>query len=125
MGILLKADKPVKAYYLIEESARHGHRLTPASVYRVLDFLMKTGFVHKVNALNAYVACSEHDNNTDHQPLLLVCRSCQKTTEINDPDISTLLYARLGALGHSVKGGSIEVNGQCRLCSKKLGSKKK
>jgi Fur family zinc uptake transcriptional regulator len=117
LGILLKAEKPVKAYTLIEESARVGRRLTPATVYRVLGFLMEHGLVHKVNALNAFVACSESDRDINHQPLLLVCPSCQKTTEINDPDLATLVFAKLGSLGYSLKRAAIEVHGQCQLCS--------
>ncbi|MDR1677368.1 MAG: transcriptional repressor [Deltaproteobacteria bacterium] len=119
MGILLKKGQPVKAYDLIEESARLGCRLTPATVYRVLDFLMEHGLVHRVNALNSYLACSCYDPYLEHQPLLLVCPSCQKTTEINDPALSDLFFSKLEALGHSISDGSIEVRSRCSLCAEK------
>jgi Fur family zinc uptake transcriptional regulator len=119
MGILLKAGKPVKAYTLIDETARLGRRLTPATVYRVLDFLIEYGLVHKVNAINAFVACTESENNLNHQPLLLVCSSCQHTTEINDPDLAGLVFSKLNALGHALESGSIEVHGRCQLCADK------
>ncbi|MDR2368194.1 MAG: transcriptional repressor [Deltaproteobacteria bacterium] len=120
MGILLNAGKPVKAYDLIEEAGRSGRRLTPATVYRVLGFLMDQGLVHRVNALNAFVACAEsHGRLSRHQPLLLVCPSCRKTTEINDPDLSVMVFGKLSDLGHSLKGGSIEVHGQCQVCAEK------
>jgi Fur family zinc uptake transcriptional regulator len=119
MGILLRAGKPVKAYDLIEESARLGRRLTPATVYRVLEFLMGYGLVHRVNALNAFVACTDTDHRLGHQPLLLVCPSCRQTTEINDPDLAVMVFGKLNDLGHALKGGSIEVHGRCQLCADK------
>jgi Fur family zinc uptake transcriptional regulator len=119
MGLLLKAGKPVKAYDLIEQSAVLGRRLTPATVYRVLDFLMENGLVHKVNAINAFVACTEQDGALDHQPLILVCPTCQKTTEINDPDLSIMVFEKLNDLGYALKRGSIEIHGHCGLCEEK------
>jgi Fur family zinc uptake transcriptional regulator len=119
MEVLLKAGKPLKAYALAEEIALRGRRITPATVYRILDFLVGRGLVHKVNAINAYVACSERGAPPAHQPLLLVCPSCQKTTEINDPDLSSLLFSKLAGLGHSMEGGSVEVRGRCGFCAGK------
>jgi Fur family zinc uptake transcriptional regulator len=119
LGLLLRAGQPVKAYTLIEEAAGQGRRLPPSTIYRVLDFLQEHGLVHKVNSLNSYVACSESDGPQGHQPLLLVCPRCQRTAEVNDPDLSSMFFARLQALGHHVQGGSIEVHGQCQLCAGK------
>ncbi|MDR2300671.1 MAG: transcriptional repressor [Deltaproteobacteria bacterium] len=119
MGLLLTAEKPVKAYELIERSALQGRRLTPATVYRVLDFLIEHGLVHKVNAINAFVACSDYEGALEHHPLILVCPACQKTTEINDPDLSIMVFGKLNSLGYSLKSGSIEIHGHCGLCAEK------
>jgi Fur family zinc uptake transcriptional regulator len=120
LGILVNQGKPLKAYSLLEEARLLGRRLTPTSVYRVLDYLMKKGLIHKINALNAYVVCTEtHDGQSFHQPLMLVCPDCQKATEINDQELLAPLFAKLDALGYRVGGGAIEVHGQCRLCSEK------
>jgi Fur family zinc uptake transcriptional regulator len=119
MGSLLTAGKPVKAYDLVEETGRAGRRLTPSTIYRVLDFLQENGLVHKVNALNAYVACTDHGGHSEHRPLLLVCRDCQSTTEINDPDLGGAFFNRLASLGFKTAGGSIEVRGQCPACAGK------
>ncbi|MDR0356559.1 MAG: transcriptional repressor [Deltaproteobacteria bacterium] len=119
LGLLLKTGQPVKAYDLIEEAGRLGRKMTPTTIYRALDFLIDNGLVHKVNALNAYVACTEQSVPLVHEPLLLVCPDCRKTSEINDPDLMDSIFAKLESLGFSISGGSIEVHGQCRSCSSK------
>jgi Fur family zinc uptake transcriptional regulator len=116
LSILVKSGKPLKAYSLLEEARFLGRRLTPTSVYRVLDYLLEKGLIHKVNALNAYVVCTETDEaQLAHKPLMLVCPDCQKSMEINDQDLLGPLLAKIEALGYQV-GSSIEVHGQCRLC---------
>ena len=119
LRLLLEAEGPVKAYELLEAARDRGQRLTPATVYRVLDYLQAVGLVHKVNSINAYVACNERDGGSDHHPLILVCPDCRKTTEINDRRLFEAIFARLGALGHAVEGGSVEVHGLCPLCAGK------
>jgi Fur family zinc uptake transcriptional regulator len=81
---------------------------------------MASGLVHRVNAINAFVACSSRENQSQrHQPLIIVCPSCQKTTEINDPDLSVLVFDKLKSLGYGLKSCSIEIHGQCLICSEK------
>jgi Fur family zinc uptake transcriptional regulator len=119
LEILVDKGAPVKAYDLLEEARLLGRRLTPTSVYRVLDYLLEKGLIHKVNALNAYVVCThDSDSPSSHQPLMLVCPDCQKTTEINDIDLLAPINKKLGDLGYRI-GGAIEVHGQCRGCAEK------
>jgi Fur family zinc uptake transcriptional regulator len=112
---LLKSGEPVKAYELIETMRESGKRLTPATIYRILDFLLRHGLIHRVNALNAYVICA--DMPEEHHLLMLVCPNCQKTTEINDPAIYKAMFKRLGELGFNLDDGSVEVHGVCRDCA--------
>ncbi|MDR1685522.1 MAG: transcriptional repressor, partial [Desulfovibrio sp.] len=69
--ILLTAHKPVKAYEIIECMRDRGQRLTPASIYRTLEFLLEHGLAHRVNALNAYVPCT--GPHEEQALLLFVC----------------------------------------------------
>jgi Fur family zinc uptake transcriptional regulator len=115
---LLAAPGPVKAYDLIDSLRSRGHKLTPATVYRILEFFLQNGLVHRVNALNAFVACSD-SHLPAHNPLILVCPGCQTTTEINDEGLYSTIFTRLGALGFEIKDGSVEVRGVCRKCAEK------
>ncbi|MDR3153107.1 MAG: transcriptional repressor [Deltaproteobacteria bacterium] len=112
---LMTATGPVKAYDLMDSLRAKGHRLTPATVYRILEFLLHNGLVHRVNAINAFVACSDRHRSA-HNPVIVVCPGCQTTLEINDEGLYTSIFNRLGALGFDIKDGAIEVRGVCRKC---------
>jgi Fur family zinc uptake transcriptional regulator len=112
---LLSAPGPVRAYDLIEAASQPGNRLAPATVYRILDFFLENGLVHKVSSLNAFVAC-DCQPEAEHRPVILVCPDCRNTTEINDDHLASSLYKRLDELGYPLKDGSIEVTGTCGKC---------
>ncbi|MDR2669799.1 MAG: transcriptional repressor [Desulfovibrio sp.] len=112
--ILLTARKPVKAYDIIEYMRDRGQRLTPASIYRTLEFLLEHGLAHRVNALNAYVPCT--GPHEEQALLLFVCSECRETTEIDDSVLYDAVRSRLDGLGISLRDGCIEIQGTCRNC---------
>jgi Fur family zinc uptake transcriptional regulator len=115
LEILLERGGPVKAYDLLEAMRGSGRPIPPATAYRTLEFLLEQGFAHRVNALNAYVACTgEH---AGQRLILLVCSVCRKTEEIDDPGIYHSLVDRLDERGFSLAGGSVEVQGVCPCCA--------
>src|SRR3954453_12524056 len=57
LELLLQHGQPMKAYDLIAGFATGGPPAKPPTVYRALDFLEKQGFAHRIESLNAYVAC--------------------------------------------------------------------
>jgi Fur family zinc uptake transcriptional regulator len=111
----MAADFPVKAYGLIEYMRARGKRITPATVYRTLDFLLQNGLVHRVNSLNAYIACTGKHSN--HVLLVFTCSECQKTTEIDDQALYDFMQSRLKKLGMSLQGSCIEIRGTCKKCT--------
>ncbi|MDR2442776.1 MAG: transcriptional repressor [Deltaproteobacteria bacterium] len=116
LSILIEAEAPIKAYDLLESARSRGQRLTPTSIYRVLDFLQESGLIHRVNSLNAFVLCNDSHRESSHHPVIVVCPGCGKTTEINDAALAENLSASLVALGHPVEMVSIEVHGVCPIC---------
>ena len=61
--------KPSKAYDLLDEVSKMNYSAKPPTVYRALDFLLENGFIHKINTLNAYIACThtlKHDLSLIH-----------------------------------------------------------
>lgn len=78
LELLLSADAPVKAYDLLAALKPGPGAAKPPTVYRALDFLMKAGLAHKVEALNAYVGCVHHD---DGGAELFICGDCGNVEE--------------------------------------------
>ncbi|MDR1086242.1 MAG: transcriptional repressor [Deltaproteobacteria bacterium] len=115
LEILVQAAGPVKAYDLLEKLRDRSQRLTPSTVYRILDYLENHGLIHRVDALNAYLACTGQPHS--HHPLIVVCSGCQKTREINDQDLYQSIFRKLEALGLTLTSGSIEIKGVCDRCA--------
>ncbi len=58
LEILLQEHVALGAYAILERLRQEGLGSQPPVAYRALDFLVKHGFVHKIERLNAFVACS-------------------------------------------------------------------
>jgi Fur family zinc uptake transcriptional regulator len=116
LELLLTAGRPIKAYDIIEQMREKGERLTPATVYRIMDFLLQYGLVHRVNSLNAFVSCTGN-HAAKHTALMFVCSECKQTEELEDQHLYEAMRAKLGALGLSLSDNCIEVQGTCRSCT--------
>jgi Fur family zinc uptake transcriptional regulator len=115
LELLLAASSPIKAYDLIERMRDKGERLTPATVYRTLDFLLQYGLAHRINSLNAFVPCT--GSHEEQALLIFVCSECRHTEELEDQTLYAAMRARLGELGMSLRDNCIEIQGTCRNCA--------
>ncbi|KAF1709387.1 Fur family transcriptional regulator [Pseudoxanthomonas kalamensis DSM 18571] len=119
LGLIAKAGKPVKAYELLEwvRAEKGVGADAPPTVYRALDFLMANGFVHKLESVNAYVAC-HHPSSAQHSVPFLICDRCHNAVELEDRDVVAQLDARAKALGFHPQAQTLEVHGLCARCAK-------
>jgi hypothetical protein len=72
-------------------------------VYRALDFLLANGFIHKLESVNAFVAC-HHPNAAQHSVPFLICDGCHSAVELEDEHVVATLDAQARALGFSAAG---------------------
>ncbi|MBQ7607471.1 MAG: transcriptional repressor [Desulfovibrionaceae bacterium] len=115
---LLASDHPLKAYDIIDLLRTKGENLSPATMYRTLDFLQESGLIHKVSCINAFMPCTcEH---TDQSSMLFVCSSCQNVKEIDDKPLYEMMRARFLELGISAENTAIEMQGLCLKCQQKM-----
>ena len=113
LELLLRAGHPVKAYDLIAAFGEDGAPAKPPTVYRALEFLTAQGFAHRIESLNAYVACKRADDG--HAAAFLICDCCGATREIASHGASPM--AALGdAAGYQVSSVTIEAHGLCADC---------
>lgn len=113
LELLLRAGRPAKAYDLIAQFGEDGRPTKPPTVYRALDFLERQGLAHRIESLNAYVACRQGDKA--HTAAFLICRCCQTSREL-DTGGPTELLAAGERLGFSLDGLIIEGHGLCADC---------
>ncbi|MGJ8545067.1 MAG: transcriptional repressor [Sulfitobacter sp.] len=114
LEILLAEHRAMGAYDLLAHLAQEGLGAQPPVAYRALDFLVSAGFAHKIEALNAYIACTHL--GSDHAPAFLICRSCKSVAETE----TSLTKGRLGdaakATGFVIERTVVEAEGLCPAC---------
>ncbi|MEM9550294.1 MAG: transcriptional repressor [Pseudomonadota bacterium] len=115
LEILLDEHRALGAYEILEVLAREGLGAQPPVVYRALDFLVKNGLAHRIERLNAYVACTHVDSK--HAPAFLICRHCKTVSEA-DTSLATWrvgLFAEVK--GFKIERVVVEAEGLCPACS--------
>jgi Fur family zinc uptake transcriptional regulator len=115
--LVVKAGQPVGAYRLLEAMQAKGTRVMPPTVYRALNFLQGKGLVHRIESLNAFVACT-HSGHA-HEGQFLICSECGKTEELTDESVSALLRDRAQSHGFTLTRQTIELKGLCASCAAK------
>jgi Fur family zinc uptake transcriptional regulator len=113
LDALERAAGPQSAYALLEAVADSGIR-APVQVYRALDKLVAAGLVHKVESLNAFIACADHEKG--HWAAFTICNNCGTVDEV--PVLRPDKLASSFETGRfDVKSGQIEMRGLCGRCT--------
>ena len=115
LELIAAAQKPVKAYDLLDQLKDDRGNAAPPTVYRALDFLLEHAFIHKLESINAYVSC--HHPSVAHHVPFLICDVCESATEICDERVARLLNDQASALGFRTRAQTLEVHGKCKRCS--------
>jgi Fur family zinc uptake transcriptional regulator len=113
--LVIKAGQPVGAYRLLEAMQDKGTRVMPPTVYRALNFLQGKGLVHRIESLNAFIACTQHEQ--EHEGQFLICSDCGKTEELADESVSEMLREKASAHGFTLTQQTIELRGLCKDCA--------
>jgi Fur family transcriptional regulator, zinc uptake regulator len=119
-ALVAGAGRPIGAYDLLAALEPERGRVPPTTVYRVLDFLVEHGFVHRIESRNAFFACREIGK--PHQSQFLICERCGDTVEIPGNELAERLSSVPTAHGFEVHRQVVELSGLCGDCqAKKLG----
>lgn len=82
-----------RAYDLIAAFAPGG--VKPPTVYRALDFLIAHGFAHRVESLNAFIACTQVAPG--HAPAFMICDCCGRADEVAVSELRSALDGSEGS----------------------------
>ena len=113
LEFLLKDHRPLGAYEILELLRDAGLSSKPPIAYRVLDFLIEQGFVHKIQGLNSFVACAYPGHN--HSPAFMICRICDKVAEVKDRETGANLEKE-SLVDFKIEEAFIEMKGVCNSC---------
>lgn len=115
LNTLSKADGPLSAYTILDRLREDGFR-APLQVYRALDKLLGAGLVHRLESLNAFVACARPHCHGEGMIAFAICEGCGQVDEFSD----AVMQERLGAWSKehafSTEKTIIEIRGRCGNC---------
>lgn len=113
--ILWHIEKPLKAYEILHELLLIKPNSKPPTVYRVLDYLVACGVVHKVESIQSYTLCHEPKQKLPSE-ILMVCSRCHRVREVYDKGMRALVQKlSLDNLFH-LGQDAIELKGCCQVC---------
>ncbi len=112
---LLAAGVPLGAYALLDRLKGSNFK-APLQVYRALDKLVEYGMVHRLESLNAFVACA-HRHSEDGPTAFAICDICGQVEEFTDPDIGRGLARWSSSQPFKIAKVTVELRGLCQDCA--------
>ncbi len=113
--VLKDAANPLSAYSILDLLRGEGFR-APLQVYRALDKLVEFGLVHKLETLNAFVACSHDDCALSEPAAFMICDACESVSELGDASLSSHLGKLANTENFALKHTTVELHGRCKNC---------
>ena len=92
------------------------HSDGPLSAYDILDKLVERGLAHRLESLNAFVACADEHCHRSGLIAFAICEGCGKVDEFADAVIEERLGDWAGAKGFKVERTTMEIRGRCGAC---------
>lgn len=115
LGALTSADGPLSAYTILDRLRDDGFR-APLQVYRALDKLLAAGLVHRLETLNAFVACAHPHCHAQGLIAFAICEDCGQVNEFSDEVVRERLGQWSAAQGFKAEKTMIEIRGHCASC---------
>jgi len=113
LAALRRCRKPASAYDLIDALKPEGVK-APPTVYRALGRLMEAGLVHRLESLNAFVACTHKHGSA--AVALAVCEDCGSVEEFESQELTGILEGWAARAQFKLRQTTLELRGSCSAC---------
>ena len=114
LAILRRHPRPLSAYDVLREMLPTTPKISPPTVYRALAALTERGQVHRLESLNAFIACRRQGQH--RASFMSICDDCGSVEECAAPDVLRELSNIAGKSGFAPTRHVIEVHGVCLSC---------
>ena len=113
--VLRESGGPMSAYQILDaEAVRSKGLKAPLTIYRALEKLTKLGLVHRIESLNAFVAC-DHEPHAE-PPAFMICLDCKRTIEVGTRAVQQTIDRQAAEQGFEVHHMHVEISGRCQAC---------
>ena len=113
--IIARSEKPIGAYDILEQLGKILVNPKPPTVYRAIDFLLENHFIHKIESMNAFIACRTDHRHSGSQ--FMICNECGKVIETHLCSLPSALKDAAEKKSFTPLTWSVEVRGLCSDCS--------
>ncbi|MFN7026952.1 MAG: Fur family transcriptional regulator [Pseudorhizobium sp.] len=119
--VLSRSEAPLSAYTILDKLRDNGFR-APLQVYRALDKLLERGLVHRLESLNAFVACAHQEKaccgaHGHGTVAFAICESCGHVLEFHDHAVDRGLEDWARQRKFRPGKTTIEIRGICEACA--------
>lgn len=115
---LSQTGAPLSAYGILDLLRDKGFR-APLQVYRALDKLVEFGLVHRLESINAFVACAHQKSDccAHGTVAFAICNTCGRVEEFHDHAIDHRLADWARSKRFKAEKTTIELRGVCAACA--------
>ena len=120
LNLLNKSNEPMSAYKILHELRAYGLR-APLQIYRALDKLLEYRMVHKLESLNAFVACQHKSCNEEKNKktlIFIICDICSSVKEMINKDLVSSAKNLAQNDNFLLRETVVELHGKCIDCQK-------
>lgn len=120
---LQDAGRALTAYELLDQLRDTGIR-APTQVYRALEKLQDLGLVHRIESMNAFVACAHdhgHGHGHGHGDVVAfsICKDCGEVNELPAEKVERSVEALAAHERFATESAIVELRGHCAACSER------
>lgn len=112
---LCSSQGPLSAYTILDRLRDEGLR-APLQVYRALEKLVASGMVHRLESLNAFVACRRPDCASHSSVAFTICEKCGTVSELASESLAHYLTSVASEAQFAVQRSVVELRGTCGHC---------
>lgn len=118
LTVLEKEKAPLSAYTILDRLRDEGFR-APLQVYRALEKLIAEKLVHRLESVNAFMACTHPQRHQHGLTVFIICDKCNRVSEMEDPEIAKHVLLMTQKEGFFPRATTIEIRGLCANCNPK------
>jgi Fur family ferric uptake transcriptional regulator len=114
VDVFLRQDGHISADDLVEIIRREDARISRATVYRTLQWMVEAGIARKVDFGEGRFRFEHSYRHPRH--FHLICKSCSTSSEFLSSDIEALIEEVATARGFSPRQSVVQIYGTCEAC---------
>ena len=115
LKIITESRKPIGAYEILAKLGRTINNPKPPTVYRAIEFWQSHNFIHRIESLNAYVACDADHLHRGSQ--FMICDHCGDVNEAHLCELPQQLKEKTIKSTFEPRRWNLEIHGVCIKCA--------